>query len=87
MLSLPPSSSEEVRGPKLYSFAFPWTIATQIVKAQHDPSHDLPIPSMEYLASIGRSNLEEAMRSLREGHKRCRPPRSITGVNKIFLDG
>ncbi|KAG1853530.1 hypothetical protein C8R48DRAFT_777040 [Suillus tomentosus] len=69
MLSLPPSSSEE------------------IVKAQHDPSHDLPIPSTEHSASIGRGNLEEAMRSLREGRKRCRPPRSITGANKIFLDG
>lgn len=56
-------------------------------EARHDPSHDLPIPSTEHSASIGRGNLEEAMRSLREGRKRCRPPRSITGANKIFLDG
>ncbi|KAG2060375.1 hypothetical protein BDR06DRAFT_948526 [Suillus hirtellus] len=59
----------------------------EIVKAPHDPSHDLPIPSTEHSASIGRGDLEEAMRSLREGRKRCRPPHSITGANKIFLDG
>lgn len=88
MSSLTQSSSEEVRGPTmLYSFAFPRIIDTQIVKAPHDSSHDLAIPSTEHSASIGRGNLEEAMRSLREGRKRCRPPRSITGANKIFLDG
>lgn len=62
----------------------------ETVKAQHDPSHDLLIPSAgihERSASIGRGNLDEAIRSLREGRKRCRAPRSIARASKIFLDG
>jgi hypothetical protein len=62
----------------------------ETVQAQHDPSHDSPIPSAgiyERSASISRGNLDEAIRSLREGRKRCRTPRSIARASKIFLDG
>lgn len=72
MLSSPQSSSEET------------------INAQHDPSHDLIISSsgiQERSTSIGRGNLEEAIRTLREGRKRCRAPRSIAKASKIFLDG
>lgn len=88
--SSPRSDPEEVRGPTLYSFAFAQFIATQTVKAQHDPSHDLLMPpagTHERSASIGRGDLDETIRTLREGRKRSRAPRSIPKANKIFLDG
>ncbi|KAG1877511.1 hypothetical protein F4604DRAFT_624086 [Suillus subluteus] len=67
----------------------PQSNSEETVKVQHD-SHDLLIPSAgirERSASIGRGNFDEAIRSLREGRKRCRAPRSIARANKIFLDG
>ncbi|KAG1768073.1 hypothetical protein EV702DRAFT_1144899 [Suillus placidus] len=65
----------------------PRSNSEETVKAQHDPSHDLLIPSggiHERPASIGRGDLDEAIRTLREGRKisRARPRAS-----KIFLDG
>ncbi|KAG2135719.1 uncharacterized protein EDB93DRAFT_821509 [Suillus bovinus] len=60
----------------------------ETVKTQHDPSHDLLMPSAgtHEPSSISRGNLDEAIRSLREGRKRSRA-RSIAKASKIFLDG
>jgi len=63
----------------------------EIVKAQHDPSPNLLAPPEgmhERSKSIGRGDLDEAIRTLREGRaRRSRAPRSITRASKIFLDG
>jgi hypothetical protein len=86
----PRVNPEEVRS-TLSSFALPWFIAVQTVEAQHDPSPNLlaaPEGMHERSGSIGRGDLDEAIRTLREGHtRRARAPRSITRANKIFLDG
>ncbi|KAG1735401.1 hypothetical protein EDB19DRAFT_1102309 [Suillus lakei] len=86
----PRANSEEVSGPTLSSFALPRFIATQTAKAQHDHSYNLLVPSAgtdERSASIGRGDLDQAIRTLREGRKRSRAPRSIARASKIFLDG
>ncbi|OJA17689.1 hypothetical protein AZE42_11865 [Rhizopogon vesiculosus] len=63
----------------------------ETVKEQHDPSHNLLAPPdgmHERSTSIGRGDLDEAIRTLREGRtRRSRAPRSITRASKIFLDG
>ena len=73
------------------SFAFFWFIAAQTHKVQNNPSGNLLAPPEdvhERSASIGRGDLDEAIRTLREGRtRRSRAPRSITRASKIFLDG
>ncbi|KAG2129008.1 hypothetical protein DEU56DRAFT_818346 [Suillus clintonianus] len=84
MTSTTRTNSEEVRGPTSSSSAFPRFIATQTVKAQSDHSHNLTVGTHERSASIGRGDLDEAIRTLREGRRKSR---ATPKASKIFLDG
>lgn len=54
------------------------------IKSRHDDDKNPPGESASGNGSVGRGDLDQAIRTMREGKRRNRPPRPLS---KIFLDG
>ena len=54
------------------------------IKSRHDDDKNPPGESASGNGSVGRGDLDQAIRTMREGKRRNRPPRPLS---KMFLDG